>query len=147
MGRRRFPAPGLARYVHAQDRTCRFPGCRKPARFCDLDHVRPYAEGGETVEGNLIAACRRHHRAKHEGGWTVTRAADGVVTWTGPTGRAYRTVPEPWEDLDRPPPATASTPPANHIHRDRNHSTGLHMVRSATRPASAKLSILRLSSC
>ncbi|WP_131785880.1 HNH endonuclease signature motif containing protein, partial [Protofrankia symbiont of Coriaria ruscifolia] len=103
---RRFPAPGLARLVHARDRTCRFPGCRKPARFCDLDHVRPYTAGGPTVEGNLLAVCRRHHRAKHVGGWTVTPAAGGTAAWTAPTGRVYRTVPEPWEDLGRPPPTT-----------------------------------------
>ncbi len=107
VGRRRFPSPGLARYVHARDRTCRFPGCRKPARFCDLDHVRSYADGGQTAEGNLLALCRRHHRAKHEGGWTVRRAAGGVAAWTGPTGRVYRSVPEPWEEPDRPPPLLA----------------------------------------
>ncbi|WP_165036550.1 HNH endonuclease signature motif containing protein, partial [Candidatus Protofrankia californiensis] len=106
---RRFPAPGLTRLVHARDRTCRFPGCRKPARSCDLDHIRPYADGGPTTKANLLALCRRHHRAKHEGGWTVTRAADAVVTWTGPTGRVYRSVPEFWENLDHPPPTAVST--------------------------------------
>ncbi len=110
---RRFPAPGLARLVHARDRTCRFPGCRKPARFCDLDHVRPYTAGGQTTEGNLLTVCRRHHRAKHEGGWGVTRAADGVTAWTGPTGRVYRSVPEFWENLDHPPPTTVSAPTAS----------------------------------
>ncbi|WP_131788088.1 HNH endonuclease signature motif containing protein [Protofrankia symbiont of Coriaria ruscifolia] len=65
---RRFPAPGLSRLLHTRDRTCRFPGCRKPARFCDLNHVRPYTDGGPTTAGNLLALCRRHHRAKHDGG-------------------------------------------------------------------------------
>uniref|UniRef100_UPI0010417EF5 HNH endonuclease signature motif containing protein n=1 Tax=Candidatus Protofrankia californiensis TaxID=1839754 RepID=UPI0010417EF5 len=107
---RRFPSPGLARLVRARDRTCRFPGCRKPARSCDLDHVRPYAKGGPTSEGNLIAACRRHHRAKHDGGWRVEQATGAVVAWTAPTGRVYRTVPEPWEEPARPVPESWEEP-------------------------------------
>ncbi|WP_165485557.1 transposase [Protofrankia symbiont of Coriaria ruscifolia] len=86
---RRFPAPGLARLLRTRERTCRFPGCQKPARFCDLDHVQPYANGGKTTEGNLLTLCRRHHRAKHNGGWTVRRAAGAVVTWTAPTRQVY----------------------------------------------------------
>ncbi|MGH3907192.1 MAG: DUF222 domain-containing protein, partial [Pseudonocardiaceae bacterium] len=39
--------------VQARDRTCCFPGCRRPARRCDLDHTIPYDQGGPTVAGNL----------------------------------------------------------------------------------------------
>ena len=37
--------PGLARWVRARDRHCRFPGCRRPAMQCDLDHVIPHPAG------------------------------------------------------------------------------------------------------
>ncbi len=68
VGRRRFPSPALARHIHVRDRTCRFPGCRKPAKACDLDHVQAYNDGGTTEPGNLATVCRHHHRMKHEGG-------------------------------------------------------------------------------
>ncbi|WP_131792744.1 HNH endonuclease signature motif containing protein, partial [Candidatus Protofrankia datiscae] len=99
---RRFPAPGLARLLRTRERSCRFPGCRKPAQFCDLDHIRPHAVGGPTSEDNLLALCRRHHRAKHDGGWTLHRADGDTAIWTSPTGRTYPSIPEPWDEPIRP---------------------------------------------
>jgi Domain of unknown function (DUF222) len=101
----RPPRP-LARYVIARDATCRFPGCRQPARRCDLDHVRPWPDG-PTTAANLIAVCRHHHRLKHSRRWTVTTTHDDTVTWTAPTGRTYQTRPPPIIDPapdGRPPP-------------------------------------------
>jgi hypothetical protein len=39
------------------------------------------------------ALCRRHHRAKHHAGWTLTRTPDGTPTWTSPAGKTYRVTP------------------------------------------------------
>ncbi|EFV90102.1 hypothetical protein ES5_17798, partial [Dietzia cinnamea P4] len=63
------PSAELARRVRLRDGTCRHPGCAIPADDCDLDHVVPFnhadpAAGGQTVEANLVAQCRRHHRFK-----------------------------------------------------------------------------------
>ncbi len=99
---RRFPAPGLARLLRTREQVCRFPGCRKPARFCDLDHIQPHSAGGPTSEKNMLALCRRHHRAKHEGGWTVQRAGGDTAVWASPTGRTYFDIPEPWDEPTRP---------------------------------------------
>jgi hypothetical protein len=84
------PPPVLDRYIVARDQVCIFPGCRQPARRCDLDHGVPYPQG-HTSEANLAPLCRHHHRAKTEGGWTWRRGGDGTITWTAPTGHAYRT--------------------------------------------------------
>jgi len=91
------PPAGLADQVRARDGTCRFPGCRQPAHRCDLDHGTPYPKG-PTSAGNLCCLCRHHHRAKHERNWSVEHGAGGTVTWTSPTGRRYRTTPEPVDD-------------------------------------------------
>jgi hypothetical protein len=88
------PPTAIARYVAARDRTCRFPGCRQPARRCDLDHVVPYP-AGPTAATNLLTLCRRHHRLKHEGRWQVRQTDEGVATWTSPTGHSYLTHPPP----------------------------------------------------
>ena len=86
------PNAALARRVRDRDRTCRFPGCSVTAQRCDLDHVVRYPEGA-TTEENLLALCRTHHGFKHHAGWRLEMDADGVCTWTAPTGRTHVTRP------------------------------------------------------
>ncbi|HYN65341.1 MAG TPA: hypothetical protein VES93_00535, partial [Ornithinibacter sp.] len=86
------PGEQLAALVRARDGRCRFPGCSVAARFCDLDHVRPWPLG-HTAARNLLTLCRRHHRIKQRAGWCVRLAPDGTATWTDPTGRVRATAP------------------------------------------------------
>ncbi len=86
------PSPELAALVRARDGRCRFPGCCVAARFCDLDHVRPWPTG-PTSAANLLTLCRRHHRIKQRPGWKLRLAPDGAATWTDPTGRTRTTAP------------------------------------------------------
>jgi Domain of unknown function (DUF222)/HNH endonuclease len=83
------PPANLTDHASARDHTCTFPGCRRPARLCDLDHTEPWGNGGETNRANVSALCTRHHNAKHDAGWRVKRRQDGTSTWTGPTGHTY----------------------------------------------------------
>jgi hypothetical protein len=84
------PGAALRRLVEARDTHCSFPTCRMPARSCDLDHIEPFDGGGRTTQENLGAACRHHHRMKHEGGWQVRRdPKSGCTVWTAPTGHRY----------------------------------------------------------
>ncbi len=92
--RRRFPNAALARHVRARDRLCRAPGCRRSASRADLDHTRAFEEGGLTEPGNLGALCRYHHRAKHEGRWTLRQVRPGIFVWRSPLGRYYTIRPE-----------------------------------------------------
>ena len=73
------PGTRLSRFVQARDRTCVFPGCRRPARRTDLDHRTPWPHG-RTSADNLQCVCRHHHRAKHAV-FTVLAGADGTVIW------------------------------------------------------------------
>jgi hypothetical protein len=98
------PPPVLDRHVVARDQVCIFPGCRQPARRCDLDHGVPYPQG-HTSEANLAPLCRHHHRAKTEGGWTWRRGRGGTITWTAPTGHTYQTDTPPVLDAEVVPPA------------------------------------------
>ncbi|WP_440347932.1 HNH endonuclease [Modestobacter versicolor] len=91
------PTPAQQRFVKARDRTCRHPGCRRPARWTDTDHVHPHADGGATDCGNLCSLCRRHHRLKtHAPGWRFTMTDDGTLTVTTPSGVTRTTRPPGW---------------------------------------------------
>jgi len=82
-GRRsRAVPPTLRRALRARDGGCRFPGCDN-RRFVDAHHVRHWAKGGETTLDNLILLCRSHHRAVHEGGYSVDREGRFFYPWGG----------------------------------------------------------------
>src|ERR1700677_2551337 len=70
------PSAALADFVRCRDLTCRWPGCDRPARNCDLDHTIPHAEGGPTHAGNLKCYCRTHHLVKTFWGWREQQLAD-----------------------------------------------------------------------
>jgi Domain of unknown function (DUF222)/HNH endonuclease len=94
-GRKTYrPPANLTHHIIARDQTCTFPGCRRPAKHCDLDHGEAWSDGGATTTDNISALCRRHHNAKHHAGWRVHRRRDGTPEWTSPTGHRYR-VPVP----------------------------------------------------
>lgn len=86
------PGARLRRFVITRDEHCRFPGCTRPARLDDVDHVIRWPDG-PTAASNLQSLCRHHHRAKHEGGWSVSMTPDGICTWTSPSGHRYVTHP------------------------------------------------------
>ncbi|MFC0448172.1 HNH endonuclease signature motif containing protein [Rhodococcus jostii] len=93
------PGTALGRRIRARDGNCRFPHCQVPARLCDIDHTTPFdhddpANGGLTVESNLACLCRRHHRLKTDGSWTLRQTGAGNLEWTTPRGEIIRTEPE-----------------------------------------------------
>lgn len=83
------PSGEMRRYLATRDEHCRFPGCRVPARRCDIDHTVDAALGGPTATDNLAHLCRGHHTLKHHSDWRVDQDQSGVLTWTSPTGRSY----------------------------------------------------------
>jgi len=83
------PPKDLTDHVIARDRTCRFPNCNRKAGRCEIDHRRPWEQGGATNQANLDALCSRHHHGKHDAGWTPKRLPDDSIEWTGPTGHKY----------------------------------------------------------
>jgi hypothetical protein len=69
--------------------------------WCTAHHLQPWtpvtpgAARGPTDLANLAPLCSTHHHLAHEGGWTLTRGPDGVLT-----ARPPGTAPPP----DRPSP-------------------------------------------
>lgn len=95
VGRDRYGVPSdLRTWLRVRDGTCRFPGCSRAARICEIDHTKDWVHNGQTAHDNLAHLCPMHHRLKHQTRWTVTQSQGGVVNWTSPNGREYRTEPE-----------------------------------------------------
>jgi hypothetical protein len=90
------PPRSLRHLIEVRHRTCGFPGCRRPAAGCDLDHTVPYDQGGRTCECNLAPLCRAHHRAKQAPGWHLEQREPGRMTWRLPSGRVYETTGDPY---------------------------------------------------
>jgi hypothetical protein len=70
---RREATPAMRRALVERDRGCRWPGCDRPAGFCDAHHVVPWwPDRGPTNLKNLVLLCRHHHRTAHRRRWWLT---------------------------------------------------------------------------
>ena len=88
-----FP-PGLRRFIHTRDDTCRTPYCDAPIRH--LDHIIPHHAGGQTTSTNGAGLCEACNHTKETPGWkarATARRAPGTPS------------------NSPPPPATPTTPP------------------------------------
>jgi hypothetical protein len=89
-GREKYTPPQeLVDYLLARDRVCRFPGCRRTGQSSDIDHAQSWETGGETNPSNLGLLCRRHHRMKTHGGWSLESNPDGSCLWKSPKGKTF----------------------------------------------------------
>jgi hypothetical protein len=79
---------------------CIFPGCDRPATWCQAHHLTPWEEGGPTDLNNLALLCDHHHDAVHHHGWEIEFAPHGHP----------QVIPPPWIDPLR-------TPRRNHYRR------------------------------
>jgi len=76
------------RAITVRDRHCVWPGCRRPAGWCEIDHIIPWQAGGPTDVANGRLLCRYHHQLRHDG-WTLT----------GSTAAGWRAhPPDDWAD-------------------------------------------------
>ena len=72
------------RALIARDRHCRWPGCERPASWCDGHHLKHYIEGGGLELENMILLCQRHHWMVHEGRWQIVETDDGELVPVAP---------------------------------------------------------------
>jgi hypothetical protein len=97
---------GMRKALRMRDETCRFPGCSRPAAKSDIDHTQDWQYDGGTDLDNLAHLCEGHHRLKHLSQWSVIQEPGGVLVWTSPGKRTYRTDPANPIGPPRPAPPT-----------------------------------------
>jgi hypothetical protein len=77
--KRLFDGP-LRAAVVARDQHCTFPGCGRPATWCQAHHVIHWLDGGKTALLNAALLCARHHTIVHRDNLTAT-VTTFAVTW------------------------------------------------------------------
>jgi hypothetical protein len=80
---RRSPNAAQLRALWRRDRGCAAPGCTR-TRFLHAHHTVYWTHGGKTDLDNLVLLCGEHHRALHEGAFTVTALGRQQFRFTGP---------------------------------------------------------------
>ena len=78
--------------LEARDRTCVVPGCDERDDL-EIDHVVPYAEGGQTRLDNLARLCGWHHALKSHRGWRL-EGGSGCWRFTKPKRAVTRSPPD-----------------------------------------------------
>jgi hypothetical protein len=99
---RTIPAP-LYNALVVRDQCCRFPGCDRPAAWCEGHHVRPWLNGGPTQLSNLVLLCSRHHHLLHKPRWHTKLLPDATLEITDPQGHVHTSHPPPHRSPPLPP--------------------------------------------
>ncbi len=63
----RFFTGATRRAIEVRDQCCTHPFCEAPAERCQIDHIIPFAKGGETTQENGQVLCGFHNRLKNHG--------------------------------------------------------------------------------
>ncbi|CAB4788253.1 unannotated protein [freshwater metagenome] len=84
---RAIPAP-LRTAVEERDRVCQVPTCDMSVGL-EIDHIKPFAEGGPASLENLVRLCKRHHLQKTHDGYRlekieVATGTDRRWAWRSP---------------------------------------------------------------
>jgi hypothetical protein len=85
--------PAVYTSLVLRDWGCRFPGCDRPAQWCEGHHVRHWEDGGPTNLANLVLLCSKHHHVIHLPDWRLKLRPDGTVETTDPNGRTRTSDP------------------------------------------------------
>jgi len=54
------------RAIEIRDQQCSHPYCDRPAKYCQIDHIKPYSQGGLTTQANGRLLCSFHNRWIYE---------------------------------------------------------------------------------
>ena len=85
--------PAVYTSLVLRDWGCRFPGCDRPAEWCQGHHIWHWEDGGPTNLPNLVLLCSKHHHIIHLKGWHLKLQPCGTVEVTDPHGRVRTSDP------------------------------------------------------
>ncbi|WPX14784.1 DUF222 domain-containing protein [Cryobacterium sp. 10S3] len=68
---RRYFNRAQRRAITARDGGCIIPGCKAPAHWAEVHHVKPWAKDGPTTVDNGVLLCWFHHHSIDTSGWEI----------------------------------------------------------------------------
>ncbi|MFT6812940.1 MAG: hypothetical protein ACJASK_001564, partial [Ilumatobacter sp.] len=83
---------------------CGFRGCDIPAEFCDVDHITPWVNGGNTDQANSMPLCGPHDRQKHSKQLQGRRDRHGRIHLITPNGTIIKPLNAPDPHWAKPEP-------------------------------------------
>jgi hypothetical protein len=91
---RHIPAP-LRTAVEERDRVCQVPTCDMSVGL-EIDHIKPFSEGGVASFENLVRLCKRHHLQKTHDGYRLIKiqASEGEIGVGKEARWAWRAPPD-----------------------------------------------------
>jgi len=91
---RHIPAP-LRTAVEERDRVCQVPTCDMSVGL-EIDHIKPFSEGGPASLENLVRLCKRHHLQKTHDGYRLEKIEGTAAEREESTDRrwAWRAPPD-----------------------------------------------------
>ncbi len=87
----RLATPAQKAALLARDIGCVIPGCTTPGDLCEIHHVTPWTDHGDTNIDNLALLCPRHHAEVTDGTWEIQMLHG--VPWARPPAWAHPTRP------------------------------------------------------
>jgi hypothetical protein len=86
----------------ARDGGCRWPGCSRPAGWCDAHHVDEVVrDNGPTSVRNMVLLCSTHHALVHTLAWSLVGDAESLQVQM-PNGSLLDAPPRGLSELLRP---------------------------------------------
>jgi len=112
LGRERRLYTGAARTaIEIRDGGCVWPGCGRPASWCQIHHLVPWCAGGRTDQVNGGLFCWHHHREIEQGEWAAFHHRGRI--WLRPPTRLDPNRQPRINTAHRPPPPARDWPPGS----------------------------------
>jgi hypothetical protein len=80
----RTVTPAIWAALMARDTGCAFPGCTRPAAWCQAHHIVHWCDHGETSVENCVLLCDAHHDTVHHKDWIVRLDEHGIPEFIPP---------------------------------------------------------------
>lgn len=104
----RTPNRRLRRALEHRDGGCAHPLCQA-RRWLHVHHLHHWEDGGPTIPSNLVCLCPAHHRALHQGDFTISGDPEtGTMVFTDRWGRTI--APPELGATELPPPPNGTEP-------------------------------------
>ncbi|NYJ02410.1 hypothetical protein HNR19_003108 [Nocardioides thalensis] len=78
----RLYRPAQRKAIRLRDQQCRTEGCRHPAEWCEVHHLKPWSQGGRTDLDDGVLMCPHDHHRIHDPTYDWQILANGQIRFT-----------------------------------------------------------------